>query len=122
MDILLAHGYFLSEDAHERRVMKPYPTLGLLYISAYLKSRGFSVGVFDATFKSLAEFKSYALAERPPVVGLYTNLMTKFNVLKMVEICREAGARVVLGGPEPAPMLLSTWHAALMSSWWARGN
>jgi radical SAM superfamily enzyme YgiQ (UPF0313 family) len=102
MDILLAHGYFLSEDAHERRVMKPYPTLGLLYLSAYLKSRGFSVGVFDSTFKSLDEFKSYALAERPPVVGLYANLMTKFNVLKMMAICREVGSKVVLGGPEPA--------------------
>jgi len=34
MDLLLAHGYFLAEDPHERGVMKPYPTLGLLYISA----------------------------------------------------------------------------------------
>ena len=50
MDLLLTHGYFLAEDEHERRVMKPYPTLGLLYISAFLKAHGHSVGVFDATF------------------------------------------------------------------------
>jgi anaerobic magnesium-protoporphyrin IX monomethyl ester cyclase len=102
MDILLTHGYFLAEDAHERQVMKPYPTLGLLYLSAYLKSKGFAVGVWDSTFKSLDEFQQYLLAERPPVVGLYVNLMTKFNALKMMAVCRAVGARVVLGGPEPA--------------------
>lgn len=102
MDILLTHGYFLSEDAHEQKVMKPYPTLGLLYLSAYLKQQGFAVSIFDATFHTLAEFEAYLRAERPPVVGLYTNLMTKFNVLKMIALCKAVGARVVLGGPEPA--------------------
>jgi anaerobic magnesium-protoporphyrin IX monomethyl ester cyclase len=102
MDLLLAHGYFLAEDAHERRVMKPYPTLGLLYISAYLKGQGYAVGVFDATFQTLADFEAQLRAERPRVVGLYTNLMTKFNVLKMISACRAAGTKVVLGGPEPA--------------------
>ena len=102
MDILLAHGYFLAEDAHERQVMKPYPTLGLLYLSAYLKRQGYAVEIFDATFHSLDEFLAYVQAKRPPVVGLYTNLMTKFNVLKMLAACRAVGARVVLGGPEPA--------------------
>lgn len=102
MDILLAHGYFLAEDAHEQKVMKPYPTLGLLYLSSYLKAQGYAVGVFDATFHSLEEFEAHLRAERPPVVGLYTNLMTKLNVLKMIAACRAVGARVVLGGPEPA--------------------
>ena len=45
MDILLTHGYFISEDPHEQKVMKPYAPLGILYISAYLKSRGFAVQV-----------------------------------------------------------------------------
>jgi anaerobic magnesium-protoporphyrin IX monomethyl ester cyclase len=102
MDLLLAHGYFLAEDAHERSVMKPYPTLGLLYISAYLKAKGYAVRVFDATFQTLADFDTQLRAGRPQVVGLYTNLMTKFNVLKMIASCRAAGAKVVLGGPEPA--------------------
>src|SRR5687768_3800961 len=59
MDLLLAHGYFLAEDAHERKVMKPYPTLGLLYLSSYLKARGYAVGVFDATFHSFADFEAH---------------------------------------------------------------
>src|SRR6185295_11195914 len=37
MDLLLTHGYFLAEDAQERRIMKPYPPLGLLYLSSHLK-------------------------------------------------------------------------------------
>jgi anaerobic magnesium-protoporphyrin IX monomethyl ester cyclase len=102
MDLLLAHGYFLAEDAHERKVMKPYPPLGLLYLAAYLKSMGWSVEVFDSTFQSLADFEARLRAARPPVVGLYVNLMTKFNALRMMAISRQAGARVVLGGPEPA--------------------
>jgi len=102
MDILLAHGYFLAEDAHERKVMKPYPTLGLLYLSAYLKARGYGVSVFDATFQTFADFERALQAERPTVVGLYVNLMTKFNILHMLTACHAVGARVVLGGPEPA--------------------
>jgi anaerobic magnesium-protoporphyrin IX monomethyl ester cyclase len=101
MDILLAHGYFLYDDPHELKVMKPYPPLGILYLSSYLKAQGFSVGVFDSTFSSMAAFEALLAAERPPVVGLYVNLMTKFNALKMMALCKQYGARVVLGGPEP---------------------
>ncbi|HEY4689768.1 MAG TPA: radical SAM protein [Anaerolineae bacterium] len=102
MDILLTHGYFLNDDPHERTIMKPYPPLGILYLSAYLKRAGYSVGVFDTTFSTLAEFEAYLARERPPVVGLYTNLMTKFSVLKMIAACKRHGVAVILGGPEPA--------------------
>jgi radical SAM superfamily enzyme YgiQ (UPF0313 family) len=101
MDLLLTHGYFLEADAQERRIMKPYPPLGLLYVSSHLKARGFRVGVFDSTFRSLADFVALLERERPPVVGIYCNLMTKAGVLKMAAESRRVGALVVLGGPEP---------------------
>lgn len=101
MDILLAHGYFLYEDPHELKVMKPYPPLGILYISAYLKRQGFAVGVFDSTFRTMNDFKNLITSERPSIVGIYTNMMTKRNVLEMVRLCKEAKLKVVLGGPEP---------------------
>ena len=101
MDLLLAHGYYLSADPHETRIMKPYPPLGILYISSYLKSRGFAVDVFDATFRTPEDFAALVQAARPPVVGIYTNMLTKFSVLGMIRACKEAGALVVLGGPEP---------------------
>ena len=54
-DILLTHGYFLFDDEKEQQIMKPYPPLGLLSLSAYLKSRGFAVEVYDSTFGSKPE-------------------------------------------------------------------
>ena len=102
MDILLSHGYFITEDEHEQQIMKPYPTLGLLYISSHLKAKGFTVEVFDSTFESLERFAAYVQRVRPGIVGLYCNLMTKQNVLRQITLCRQVGATVILGGPEPA--------------------
>jgi radical SAM superfamily enzyme YgiQ (UPF0313 family) len=101
MDILLTHGYFIAEDPHEQKIMKPYPTLGLLYISSHLKAKGFAVELFDTTFSTKAEFKAYIEKERPSIVGIYTNLMTKLNIIPMIGWCKAVGAKVVLGGPEP---------------------
>lgn len=101
MDILLSHGYYLYQDPHEQKVMKPYPPLGILYLSSYLKARGFAVSVFDSTFKTPEDFEALVMAEKPPVVGLYTNMMTKGNILKMIQVCKRAGSIVVLGGPDP---------------------
>ena len=102
MDLLLTHGYYLEEDPLEREVMRPYPPLGLLYLSAHLKRRGFEVEVFDTTFSSFEDLVALLHRRRPPVVGISGNLMTRRNVVRTVRACRELGARVVLGGPEPA--------------------
>ena len=101
-DILLSHGYFIAEDEHEQEIMKPYPPLGLLYVSSHLKEKGFAVELFDSTFRRLSDFATYIQEKRPSLVGLYCNLMTKHNVLRMIQMCREVGAHVILGGPEPA--------------------
>jgi len=100
MELLLTHGYFLYEDPHELQIMKPYPPLGILYISSYLKSQGFSVDVFDTTFSDLATFEQYVEQHQPSVVGIYVNMMTKRNALKMIRICKAQGSLVVLGGPD----------------------
>jgi anaerobic magnesium-protoporphyrin IX monomethyl ester cyclase len=100
LDILLTHGYFLHDDPAERRIMKPYPTLGILYISAYLKAKGFSVGIFDSTFASKEKFRAYIDATRPPIVGIYVNLMTKLNALELIAYCKAKGCTVIVGGPE----------------------
>jgi radical SAM superfamily enzyme YgiQ (UPF0313 family) len=102
MDILLSHGYFIAEDEHEQQIMKPYPTLGLLYISSHLKAKGFAVDLFDSTFENLNSFEAHVRQTRPGIVGLYCNLMTKQNILRQLQVCREVGAYIILGGPEPA--------------------
>jgi len=43
MKILLTHAYFLEEDPVEKEIMRPYPPLGLLYISAYLKKKKLNI-------------------------------------------------------------------------------
>ena len=100
-DILLAHGYFLGEDEKEQQIMKPYAPLGLLYLSAWLKRAGFSVEVFDSTFRARADLLA-RLGAGPGVLGLYTNLMTRRSVLEIMREAKWLGWRVVLGGPESA--------------------
>jgi anaerobic magnesium-protoporphyrin IX monomethyl ester cyclase len=101
-DILLTHGYFLAEDEKERQIMKPYPPLGLLYLSAYLKRSGFSVEVFDSTFGERAALAARFAATPGGVVGIYTNLMTRRSVLEIMRAARQYRWTVVLGGPESA--------------------
>ena len=102
MNTLLTHGYFIAQDRHEAEIMKPYPPLGLLYLSSYLKERGFDVAVYDTTFRDPRDFYRLIEEERPPVVGIYANMMTRRTVVAMARFCRDQGCTVVLGGPEPA--------------------
>jgi radical SAM superfamily enzyme YgiQ (UPF0313 family) len=101
VDLLLANAYVLALDPEEQKVMRPHPPLGLLYLSAHLKARGFSVGVFDGTFRSLEAFADVLQRDRPRVVGIAVNMMTKRNALAMMAIARQYGARVAVGGPDP---------------------
>jgi len=99
-DILLGHAYFLKYDIIERRVMKPYPPLGILYLSAYLKRVGFNVEVFDSTFKDFEDFEAAVRASRPRIVGLYSNIITRENVFRLAQIAKSNGVEfVVVGGP-----------------------
>ena len=101
MDLLLANAYLLASDAEEQRIMRPHPPLGVLYLSSHLKARGFSVGVFDGTFQTLAAFEDVLQRQRPRVTGIAVNMMTKRNALAMIAIARRHGTRVVVGGPDP---------------------
>jgi anaerobic magnesium-protoporphyrin IX monomethyl ester cyclase len=101
-DLLLTHGYFMAEDEKEQQINKPYPTLGLLYLSAYLKRAGYSVEVFDSTFAAREELVARLAAEPGGVLGIYTNLITRGSVVDLARRARALGWTVVLGGPESA--------------------
>lgn len=104
MHVLLSHGYFLHEDPNERVIMKPYPPLGILYLSAWLDKHGIENEVFDTTFSSREMLQQYLLDHRPPIVALYTNLMTKLNVIAIINFIRShesvQNTLIVLGGPD----------------------
>ncbi|MCZ7600375.1 MAG: cobalamin-dependent protein [Gammaproteobacteria bacterium] len=100
-DILLSHGYFLAEDEKEQSIMRPYPPLGLLYLSAWLKQQGYDVELFDSTLRTRQGLLD-RLASGSGVLGLYTNLITRKTVVELATAARQHGWTVVLGGPEPA--------------------
>ena len=102
MDILLTHGYFLHEDPKELQIMKPYAPLGLLYLSSYLRGKGFAVEIYDSTFGSRDALFRILETERPATLGIYANLMTRGNALAILRRAVECGWKVVMGGPEPA--------------------
>ncbi len=105
MKIFLTHGYYLNSDPNEMRIMKPYVPLGILYISAYLKQNGFDVTVYDSTFKSFDQQKKILLNDKPEVIAIYCNPMTKLNVLPLIKFIRSCdelrNSKIILGGPEP---------------------
>ncbi|MBZ5561660.1 MAG: B12-binding domain-containing radical SAM protein [Acidobacteriia bacterium] len=102
MDLLLTHGYFLEEDPKEREIMKPYVPLGILYLASHLRSRNFDVEVFDSTFSTSEQLIRLLETTQPTVLGVYANLMTRKNVVRILRAAKDAGWKTVVGGPEPA--------------------
>lgn len=102
MKIILTHTYFIEEDPYEKAVMKPYPPLGLLYLSAYLKEHRVAVTVFDSTFSTYDQLTAHLLQEKPDVLGIHCNLLTKFAVMKLIRFCGQNGIVSILGGPDAA--------------------
>jgi anaerobic magnesium-protoporphyrin IX monomethyl ester cyclase len=102
--ILLTHGYFLNDDPKEQAIMKPYVPLGILSISAYLEKHGFENDVFDSTFSTFSNLCSHLETTKPEVIGLYTNLMTRINVIRIIKFIRStpnlSHTKIILGGPE----------------------
>lgn len=101
--ILLTHGYFLQEDPKEQLIMKPYVPLGILYISAYLENNEIENEVFDSTFQTFEKLKQHILENKPPLIGIYTNLMTKLNVIRIINLVKKElklETKIILGGPE----------------------
>ena len=104
MSILLTHAYYLFEDAKEQKIIKPYPPLGLLYISSFLNKHNVLNNVFDSTFYSFEAQLRFILEKQPRIVAIYTNLMTKINVIKLIKILKKESVygfpKIILGGPD----------------------
>jgi len=104
MKVLLTHGYFIKEDPVEKQVMKPYPPMGLLYLSAYLEKQGVEHEVFDSTFAAFEELIGKIDSEKPEFIGIYVNFLTRNNVIKLIDHIRKsnfsASTKIIVGGPD----------------------
>lgn len=109
MNILLTHGYFIQDDPVEYEIMKPYPPVGLLFLSAWLKKSGIPHELLDVTFLSMDALKDRLANGGTSLVGIYVTLMTRSNVLKMIDMIKAQSGindvKIVLGGPD------TRWHA-----------
>ncbi|MGA8428249.1 MAG: radical SAM protein [Candidatus Sulfotelmatobacter sp.] len=81
--------------------MKPYPPLGILYICAHLRRKGFEIAVFDSTFSSRQQLFDVIKKGPPSVLGIYANLMTRTNVVEILRYAKTSGWQTIVGGPEP---------------------
>jgi len=101
MKVLLTHGYFLQEDEKEKKIMRPYPPLGILYISAFLNEHKIHNRVFDSTFSNREALYQEIAEYQPELLAIYTNLMTKVNVLQIIDQVKKFHTcKIVLGGPD----------------------
>lgn len=101
-DILLVNPVFLSQNEAERDSMSPYFPLGLLYLSAFLRDRGFRPEIFDGTFASgLDDFVAAIEGLNPKIVGITALQPNREMALNLADIAHDHGIIVVMGGPDP---------------------
>ena len=104
LSLLLTHGYFIADDLKEQDIMRPYPPLGILYISAFLEEKGIENTVFDSTFSTVSDWKAYVLKYKPKHIAFYCNLMTKVQLLSLVDFVKNspelAQTTIIGGGPD----------------------
>lgn len=104
MKVLLTHGYFIHEDIIESGIMKPYPPLGILYLSEWLKKSNIPHEVFDSTFGKREKLYAFLENYKPDIIGIYTTLMTRLTILEILSFIRGnpvlRGLKIIIGGPD----------------------
>ena len=102
MKVIFTHGYFLAEDEKEQKIMRPYPPLGILYLSAWLEKQGVDNEVLDTTFSNKTAIKTRLKKEQADIIAIYTNLMTKLNTIELVKFIKKEMPKtlIVFGGPD----------------------
>ena len=120
--ILFGQSYFLRFDPKLCAAMQPYPPLGTLYAASYLRSRGYTVDLFDAMLaESESEWDAALARSQPRIAVLYEdnfNYLSKMCLLRMREAAfamiehgppaRLHGHRRRLGRHRPCPGRIST--------------
>ena len=85
--------------AHEVGIIMP---LGIASIAAYVKEKGYSVGLLDAQAEklSLEQIKRRIEELKPEIVGVTSMTPTVHDDLAIARLAKEKGCYTVLGGPQ----------------------
>jgi len=111
IDLLFGQSYYLRFDPKLRDAQQPYAPLGTLYAAAHLRSRGYSVALFDAMLAASETEWAAALDRwRPRLAVIYEdsfNYLSKMCLarmrqaaLVMIDAARERGCPVVVSGSD----------------------
>ena len=101
IDVLLVSPYRLEQDPLEQKLMKPYPSLGLLYVAAALRPHC-RVEILDMTFRQESEIARVIADKKPRIVGVHANIVCREGAGRVIEQAKAAGAVVIAGGPDPS--------------------
>jgi anaerobic magnesium-protoporphyrin IX monomethyl ester cyclase len=110
-DVLFGQSYYLRFDPKLWAAMQPYPPLGTLYASSYLRSRNYQVALFDAMLAGSEEEWTDALdGSSPRFAVIYEdnfNYLSKMCLLRMrqaafrmIELANARGCTVIVAGSD----------------------
>ena len=104
LDVLLVNPYVIRRHAPRMASYRPYPPLGLMYLGAVLRDRGFAVEIYDGTFEDRPDEITARLRRgpRPRVAGVYAMNSFRDDALATIERLKEHGILVIAGGPDPS--------------------
>ncbi len=111
VDVLLAHSFFLRNDARQLEKMKPYAPLGTLYAASHLRHHGYRVALFDAMLaEGIAAFEEMLAHTQPRIVAFHEDQFHFLNKMclghsrqalcLMSELSRREGAIVIASGSD----------------------
>ncbi len=98
-DVVLVYPYV---DPKRGSSIFRFPPLGLGYIAAYLRERGVSAAVVDATFIGEAAAVAKAKTLKPKVLGVYSMFTMREASLGFAKALRGDCEMTVAGGPLPS--------------------
>jgi len=96
--VTLVYPYF--HPSNDNSIFR-FPPLGLGYLAAYLKARGFSVDLVDCTFLTPKEALQKIRHSNPKIIGMYSMFSMKHKALQMAKLLRKDCELLVAGGPLP---------------------
>jgi len=110
-DILFGQSYYLRFDPKLWAAMQPYPPLGTLYATSYMRQKGYAVALFDAMLAEGTAEWTAALAQYQPKYAILFednfNYLSKMSLLRMraaafemIDAAKVQGCTVIVAGAD----------------------